>query len=177
MDLKYLVNGMANRFSELLQMRRTAEHDSRADDFFENLITSVMIACIKDFINSINCVLDERGKSSFKLLYSPSVVNLLSVLSVFRGAEKGSFGKVSCDLSDKRLLTEDVGSLIGCLLIERCHLLDRVDEKVTFLKECNYRKLFVSRLTTSNESMLSGEHEGVTDLQTKMMVVQVLFDL
>ena len=25
--------------------------------------------------------------------------------------------------------------------------------------------------------MLSGEHEGVTDLQTKMMVVQVLFDL
>ena len=78
-------------------------------------------------------------------------------MSVFRGAEKGSFGKVSCNLSDKRLLTEDVGSLIGCLLIERCDLLDRVDEMLTFLRECDYRKL----LTTSNESMLSGEHEGV----------------
>ena len=63
MDLKYFVNGMANRFSESLRMRRTAECDSRADDFFENFITSVMIACIKDCINSINCVLDERGKS------------------------------------------------------------------------------------------------------------------
>ena len=35
----------------------------------------------------------------------------------------------------------------------------------------------MSGLTTSNESMLSGEHEGITDLQTKMMAVQVLFDL
>ena len=48
---------------------------------------------------------------------------------------------------------------------------------LTFLRECNYRKLFVSQLTTSNESMLSGEHEGSTDLQTKMMGIQVLFDL
>ena len=82
-------------------------------------------------------VLDERGASLFKLLCSPSVVNLLCVLSVFRGAEKGLFGKVSCDLSDKRLLTEDTGFFIGCLLVERCDLLDRVDEKVTFLRECN----------------------------------------
>ena len=142
MDLKYLVNGVSNRFSELLlRMRRAAEHDSRAamfaDDFFENFITSVMIACIKDCINSINRVLDERGKSLFKLLYSP-IASVMNLLSVFRGAEKGSFGKVPCDLSDKRLLTEDVGSLIGCLLVERCDLLDRVDEKVTFLRECNY---------------------------------------
>ena len=76
---------------------------------------SHLSTCIKDCINSINHVLDERGKSSFKLLYSPSVVNLLSVMSVFKGAEKGPFGKVSCDLSDKRLLMEDVRSLIGCL--------------------------------------------------------------
>ena len=72
---------------------------------------------------------------------------------------------------------EDVGSLIGCLLVERCNLLDRIDGKVTFLRECNYGKLFVSWLTTFNESMLSGEHEDVIDLQTKMMVVQALFDL
>ena len=104
--------------------------------------------------------LRKGGKSSFKLLYSPSVVNLLSLLSVFRGAEKGSRGKVSCELSDKQSLMEDVGSLIGCLLVKRCNLLDRVDEKVTFLRECNYRKLLVSRWTTSNESMLNGEHEG-----------------
>ena len=64
--------------------------------------------------------------------------------------------------------------LIGCLLVERC---DLVDEKVIFLRECNYRKLLISQLTTSNESVLSGEHEGVTDLQMKMIVVQVLFGL
>ena len=87
------MNGAANRFSEL---RVRAERDIRAtfaDDFFENFITSVMIACIKNCTNLINSVLDERGKSSFKLLYSPSVVNLLSLLSVFRGAENSSCGR------------------------------------------------------------------------------------
>ena len=59
-------------------------------------------------------------------------MNLLSLLSVFRGAGKGSCGRMSCNLSDKRLLMEDVGSLIGCLLVERCDLLDRTDENVTF---------------------------------------------
>ena len=62
----------------------------------------------------------------------------------------------------------------GCLLVERC---DLVDEKVISLRECNYRKLLISQLTTSNESVLSGEHEGVTNLQMKMIVVQVLFGL
>ena len=101
------------------------------------------------------------------------MVNLLSVLSVFRRAKKGSFRKVSCSLSDKRLSTEDIWSLISCLLIERRDLLDGVYEKVTFLRGCNYTKLFISWLTTLNESMLSGEHEGFTDLQTKIMVVKV----
>ena len=65
MDLKYLVNGVANRFSELRRvdaMRVERDRATFADDFFENFITSVTIACIKDCINSINRVLEERGK-------------------------------------------------------------------------------------------------------------------
>ena len=64
-----------------------------------------------------------------KLLYSPSVVNLLSLLNAFRSSQKGALGKLPLDLTDRELLFENVGSLIGAMLMERVNLLRDLDEK------------------------------------------------
>ena len=89
--------------------------------------------------------------------------------------KKGSFANEEeesiIDLSDANLLKENVRSLIGRMLDERCNLLSEVSEKITFLRNSNIDRV------TGLPSDIVDTHEGVVDLQTKMLVVQTLFDV
>ena len=80
------------------------------------------------------------------------------------------------DLSDVNLLKENVGSLIGRMLDERCDLLSEVSEKITFLRSSSSVNANIDRVTGLLSDIIN-THKGVVDLQTKMLLVQALFDL
>ena len=129
----------------------------------------------------INKSLKDRGREpAFRLLYSPNIINLLSLLNTFRRSEKGLFANEEeesiVDLSDVNLLKENVGSLIRRMLDERCDLLSEVSEKVTFLRSSSSVNANIDRVTGLPSDIVD-THKGVVDLQTKMLVVQALFDL
>ena len=56
------------------------------DSFFENFLTSVMEFCLGRALKDVNDSLVKLKKSDklFKLLYSPSITNLLNSLNTFR---------------------------------------------------------------------------------------------
>ena len=125
-----------------------------------------MIICIREGLKEINTTLRDMDKPQFKLLYSPSVVNLLSVLNMFRRSLEDN----DLNLSDSSLLTESVGSSIGCMLIERANLLNLISDKVSFLRSHENANLNVFKLTSIPIGSLD-EHRGISDLQTKMVVI------
>ena len=112
-------------------------------------------------------------KPQFKLLYSPSVVNLLSILNKFRQSLEDDG---DLNLSDSRLLTESMGSSIGSMLMERANLLNLMSDKISFLQSHKNTNLNVFKLTSVLIGLLD-EHHGISDLQTKMMTIQILFDV
>ena len=101
----------------------------------ENFMMSVMVMCIKAGIFDVNKIIENNRKRAL-LLYSPSVVNLLSLLNMFRRSEYSvveEYGVVEEDgmeLSDYRLLKENVGSFLGCVLKKRGDLLNDLDERM-----------------------------------------------
>ena len=138
--------------------------------------------CIKEGMSIINKSLkDRRREPSFKFLYSPNIVNVLSLLNTFRHSEKGTFANEEeesiIDLSDANLLKENVGSLIGRMLDERCNLLSKVSEKITFLGNSSWEKNSNIDRVAGLPSDIVNTHEDVVDLQTKMLVGQALFDV
>ena len=104
----------------------------------------------------------------------------MSLLNTFRRSEKGSCANEEeesiVDLSDVNLIKENVGSLIGHMLDERCDLLSEVSEKITFLRSSSSVNANIDRVTGLPSDIVD-THKGVVDLQTKMLVVQALFDL
>ena len=74
------------------------------------------------------------------------------------------------------LLKENVGLLIGRMLDKRCDLLSEVSEKITFLRSSSSVNANIDRVTGLPSDIVN-THKGVVDLQTKMLVVQALFDL
>ena len=88
----------------------------------------MMTICIRQGLKEINEELKLLNREEFKLLYSLTILSLLSVLNVFRRSclMRESSG---VNLSDPTILTEDVGCVIGRLLKERSNLIDMVDEK------------------------------------------------
>ena len=142
---------------------------------------SVMVMCIKEGVSIINKSLKDRGREpAFRLLYSPNIINLLILLNTFRCSEKGSFANEEeesiIDLSDVNPLKENVGLLIGHMLDERYDLLSEVSEKITFLRSLSSVNANIDRVTGLPSDIVD-THKGVVDLQTKMLVVQALFDL
>ena len=95
MDMKFIVNGLANQFSYLEGLLQKVDNDenkrkSTSEPFFENFVTSIMVICIRDGIASINdCLCHKNDEDLFKLLYFPSAVNLLSLLNAFWSSQKG----------------------------------------------------------------------------------------
>ena len=131
MDLRYLSNGVSEKFSKLNLSSPTNDNEKKGNDFFENFLTIVMIICIRDGLKEINNTLRDMDKPQFKLLYSPGVVNLLSILNKFRQSlEDNGY----LNLSDSRLLTESVSSSIGRMLMERANLLNLISDKISFLQ-------------------------------------------
>ena len=93
MDLKQMLNGISMRFAEMnidfikynnLNFNSTCEKEEHLkNQFFENFLMSMMVMCIKEGMSIINKSLKDRGREpSFKLLYSPNIVNLLSLLTL-----------------------------------------------------------------------------------------------
>ena len=187
-DLKQMLNGVSMRFAEMnidfieYNLNSTCEKEEHLkNQFFEKFFMSVMVMCIKEGVSIINKSLKDRGREpTFKLLYSQNIVNLLSLLNTFRHSEKGSFANEEeesiINLSDVNLLKENVGSLIGHMLDERCDLLSEVSEKITFLRSSSSVNANIDRVTGLLSDIVN-THKGVVDLQTKMLVVQELFDL
>ena len=79
MGLRYFLNGVSEKFSKLNLSSPTTDNEKKRDDFFENFLTSIMVICIREGLKEINNTLRDIDKPQFKLLYSPSVVNLLSI--------------------------------------------------------------------------------------------------
>ena len=173
MDVRYLLNGVYEKFSELNLSSHTNDNEKKRNDFFENFLTIVMIIFIREGLKEINNTLRDMDKPQFKLLYSPSVVNLLRILNKFRQSLEDNG---DLNLSDSRLLTESLGSSIGRMLMERANLLNLMSDKISFLRSHKNTNLNVFKLTSVPIGLLD-EHHGISDLHTKMMTIQILFDV
>ena len=158
---------------KLHQDRAFEKEKHLKNSFLENFLMSVMVMCIKEGKLIINKSLKDREKEpSFKLLYSPNIVNLLRLLNMFLHREKGD----PIDLSDASLLKENVGSLIGRMLDERCNLLSDVSEKLTFLRSSVSINI-VDGATGLPRNEIVNDHKDTVNLQTNMLVIRAFFDL
>ena len=128
--------------------------------------------CIRQGLKEINEELKSLGKEEFKLIYSPSIPNLLSVLNISRR----SLGNDDVNLSDSTLLTEVVGSIIGCSLRERTNLIDLVDEKVSSIRVRGVSDKYIYQLPSTPKMIAPASHHEMSLLQTKMSVIQMMFD-
>ena len=109
----------------------------------------------------------------FKLIYSRNIPNLLSVLNIFRRSLGNSD---NVNLSDSIMLTEDVGLVIGCSSRERANLVDMVDEKMSSIRVGGGPGKIIYQFTSIPNMTIPDSHNGINLLQTKMSVIQMLFD-
>ena len=66
--------------------------------------------------------------------------------------------------------------MIGCLLVGRTELLSKIDEKMSILRETEYQTYDVMK-SFSKLVVPLDSHREIDYVQTKMMIVQVLFDV
>ena len=165
--MKLVLNGAGRKLAEL------TNNESGSEDFFENFLLSVMTMCIRRGLKEINEELKSLNKEEFKLIYSPNIPNLLSMLNIFRRSLGNSD---DVNLSDSIMLTEDVGSIVGCLLRERANLIDMVDEKVSSIRVRGGVHKAAYQLTSIPKMAIPDSHHGISLLQTKMSMIQMLFD-
>ena len=170
--VKLVLNGAGRKFAEL------TKNESGSEDFFENFLLSVMTMCIRRGLKEINEELKSLNNEEFKLIYSPNIPkdldrNLLSMLNIFRRSPGNSD---DVNLSDSIMLTEDVGSIVGCLLRERTNLIDMVDKKVSSIRVRGGVHKTTYQLTSIPKMTIPDSHHGISLLQTKMSVIQMLFD-
>ena len=190
-SIRQLLNGVATQFgvfrhkfvNSYINEMSDKKQNQLKNTFEENFMMSVMVMCIKAGIFDVNKSLKTiRKEPCFKLLYSPSVVNLLSLLNTFRRSEYGvveEYGTVEEDgmeLSDYRLLKENAGSFLGCVLKRRGDFLNDLDERMNAFR--NYVNVDTDNgITDHVRNSVVNNHKNIATLQSKMYVVQVLFDL
>ena len=161
---------------KLLSVYDKAEiaYDDACEDFFENFIISIMTHCMRHRMKEINeemVWLKKDKHDDFWLLYSPSIVHLLSALNMFRR----SLCK-QVQLTDKTPICEKSGLMIGCLLMERSNLLGDVDNVVSGIRlnesgHCNINCLL------GPTPMYRDDHKMISHVQYKLIILQTLFDV
>ena len=107
------------------------------------------------------------GICRFKLLYSAIVVHLLNALNVLRRSLC-----VQKDLMDKSLMTEHIGSMVGCLLMKCVNMLDTVDDIISEIRLNEHSQCNVEGLL-GKATMQKDNHNLITRVQTKMHALQI----
>ena len=149
-------------------------YDGAHEDFLENFNVSIMTHyCMRCGMKEINeeMVWLKKDEHDFWLLYSPNIVHLLSALNMFRRSHCNQV-----QLTDRTLICEKSGSMIGCLLMERSNLLGDVDNVVSGIRLnergcCNVDDLLGLAL------MYCDDHKMISHIQSKLVILQTLFDV
>ena len=130
------------------------------ETFRENFIHSIMIHCLHNAMRSIdeelNTITDIKP---FRLLYSPSIMNLLNLLNVFRCS--------SCpdvELTDSTLLTEHVGCMLASLLVQRTKMVRKANEVISGIRLNCRLSCDVDRIIGFNDDNVPMDHESPTIL-------------
>ena len=132
-----------------------------------------MIHCLQHGMKQVREAIMQldAGICSFRLLYSPAIVHLLNTLNVM--------WRSLCmqkELMDKSLMTERMGSMVGCLLMEHVNMLDTVDDIILEIRLNEHSQCNVEGLL-GKATMQRDDHKLLTRVQTKMHALQILFDV
>ena len=116
-------------------------------------------------------VVELSGQHRFRPIFSPSVVCMMKALNALRRAFD-----IHNELPSLKLMMEKTGSIIGALLKERNDLLNGADDAMVFLR-VNQESSFNANDVFSRAKLPNDNHKTMNDLQTKMSVFNVLFDV
>ena len=146
---------------------------SAKDTFYENFVSSLMIHCLRQGMKEVcEAIMQlDAGICRFRLLYSPTVVHLLNALNVMWRSLC-----VQKELTDKLLMMERTGSMIGCLLMEHMNMLDTVDNIILEIRLNEHSQCNVEGLL-GKATMQRDDHKLIARVQTKMYALQILFDV
>ena len=111
------------------------------------------------------------GQHRFRPIFSPSVVCMMKALNALRQAFD-----MHNELTSLKLMTEKTGSIVGALLKECNDLLNDADDAMVFLR-VNQGSLFNANHVFSCAKLPNDNHNTTNDLQTKLSVFNVLFDV
>ena len=141
--------------------------------FYENFILDVVVHCLHYAMKVINDqVVHLCGQCRFRPIFSPSVVSLLKALNMLRR----SFD-LSEDLTALDLINEKNGSIIGALIEEHNDLLNRADANMCDMRNEEGSGVFRLDNAFGVGNPSNDDHKTMNDLQTKMSVFNVLFDV
>ena len=162
---KYNLNAVCDASSNIMR-------DGK-DVFYENFILSMVIHCLRASMKSINNdLLHSTGKRTFKFVYTPSVLHLLKTLNTLRRAFD-----LKQELTDAELLNKKTGSMMGALIKKREELLNSADESIAIMRKNAGRNFYACDAFTNVVGTDDDRHAMMNTLQTKMTVIQVLFDV
>ena len=164
----------------LLSVCNKAEraYNGARENFLENFIISITIHCMRHGMKEINEEVswlkkkDDKHDDDFQLLYSPSIVNLLSALNTFQRSLRKQV-----QLTDRTLICKKSGLMIGCLLMERSNLLGDVDNMVSGIGLNERRCYNVEGLLGPVAPMYHDDHKMISRVQSKLIILQTLFDV
>ena len=95
----------------------------------------------------------------FRLLYSPSIMNLLNLLNVFRRSSCAN-----AELTDSTLLTECVGCMLGVLLVQRTKMVRKTNEVISGIRSNCHSSCDVDKIIGFKDSNVFIDHESPTIL-------------
>ena len=139
--------------------------------FYEKFILDVVVHCLRYAMKVINDqVVRSCGQRRFRPIFSPSVVSLLKALNTLR-----RLFDLSEDLTALDLINEKNSSIIGALIEERNDLLNRADTNMCDMRNGSVVCRLDDAFGAGNPR--NDDHKTMNDLQTKMSVFNVLFDV
>ena len=148
-------------------------YNSARENFLENFIISIMIHCMRHGMKEINEEVSQLRKDehNFRLIYSPSIVHLLSALNTFqRSLHK------QVQLTGRTLICKKSGSMIRCLLMERPNLLGDTDNVVSGIR-LNQRGCCNVNGLLEPAPVYRDNHKMISRVQSKLVILQTLFDV
>ena len=80
-------------------------------------------------------------------------------------------------LTDRTLICENSGSMIGCLLMERSNLLGDIDNMVSGIRLNEKGCCNVEGLLGLAALMYHDDHKMISRVQSKLVILQTLFDV
>ena len=107
----------------------------------------------------------------FRPIISPGVVCMMKALNALQPAFD-----MHDELTSLKLMTEKTGSIVGALLKECNDLLNGADDGMVFLR-VDQGSSFNANDVFSRAKLPNNNHKAMNDLQTKMSVFNVLFDV